>query len=122
MLEAMPAFHHLDDPLLDQNGRVQIRYRCAAIQDAAFCHLAAFGMQQIGDRLQRCRLASAIAAKKGGNATFWHLQRYALQHQNDVIVDHLDIIHIEKGFCLRLVIQHDRLFCSVVEKCSIVDK
>ena len=68
--------------------------------DRALGDLAALGAQQVGDRLQRRRLAGAIGAQQRGDATGRHRQRHALQHQDDVVVDHLDVVHREDGRAL----------------------
>ena len=59
--------------------------------DVALGDLAALGAQQVGDRLQRRRLAGAVGAQQGHDAALRHRQRHALQHEDDVIVDHLDV-------------------------------
>ena len=60
--------------------------------DRALGHLAALGMQQVRDRLERGGLAGAVGAEQRHDAAARHLERDALEHQNDVIVDDLDVV------------------------------
>ena len=60
--------------------------------DRALGDLAALGVQQVGDRLQRGGLAGAVGAEQRHDAALRHRQRHALEHQDDVVVDHLDIV------------------------------
>ena len=39
------------------------------------------------------RLAGAVAAEQRDDAALGHLQRHALQHEDHVVVDHLDAVH-----------------------------
>ena len=48
--------------------------------------------EQIGDRLERGRLAGAIGAEQSDDLARAHLQRDALEHQDDVVVDDLDVV------------------------------
>ena len=52
-------------------------------------------MQKIGDRLQRRRLAGAIGPEKRDDAAARHRKRHAFEHENDPVVDHLDIVKRE---------------------------
>jgi hypothetical protein len=97
MREAVAALHHLDDALLDQIGRRHPVDALALVGDAALRDLAALGAQQVGDRLQRRRLAGAIGAEQRGDAALRHFERNALQHQDDVVVDDLDVLDVEQG-------------------------
>ena len=56
--------------------------------------------QQVADGAQGGRLARAVAAEQRDDLAFGHLQRHALQHQDDVVVDDLDAVDIEHG-CAR---------------------
>jgi len=54
---------------------------------------AALRPQQVGDRLEGGGLAGAIRAKQQQLFVLpSSLERYALQHEDDVIVDHLDVV------------------------------
>ena len=60
--------------------------------DRALGHVAALGAQQVGDRLQAswsCRRRWRRAARR---CRLRHRQRHALQHQDDVVVDDLDVV------------------------------
>ena len=72
----------------------------AVEHDRALGDLAALGMQQVGDRLQRRGLAGAVGAEQRHDAALRHVERHALEHQDDVVVDHLDIVDA-RGCCLR---------------------
>ena len=45
---------------------------------------------------QRRRLASAVGAQESDNAPLGDLQRYTLEDEDHVVVDHLDIVDAEK--------------------------
>ena len=92
MGEAVAAFHHLDQAAPHHVRRREPVDGLAVEFDAALGHVAAFGAQQVGDRLQRRGLAGAVGAEEGNDAPFGNRQRHAPQHQDDVIVDHLDVV------------------------------
>ena len=96
VLEAVPAFHHLDDAELDQIGRGQRGDAPSRELDAALGDLAALGAQQIGDRLERRGLAGAVGAEQRDDAALGNLERDALEHQDDVVVDDLDVVDDEQ--------------------------
>ena len=54
--------------------------------------IAALRTQQIGDRLQRRRLAGAVRAEERDDPPLGNLERHALQHEDHVIVDDLDVV------------------------------
>ncbi|MCY1371169.1 hypothetical protein D9M69_583010 [compost metagenome] len=92
----MAAFHHLDQPALDQLGRRQRLDALAAQLDGAFGHGAAFAREQVAHGAQRGRLAGAVAAEQRDDAAFGHGQRHALEHEDHVVVDDLDAVDVEK--------------------------
>ena len=61
--------------------------------------VAALGLDEVGDRLQRRRLAGAVGAQQRDDATLPHFQRHALEHQNDVVVDDLDVLDRKDRLC-----------------------
>jgi hypothetical protein len=48
---------------------------------------------QVGDRLQRCGLAGTVCSEERNDPALWHLERHALEHEDDVIVDDLDVVN-----------------------------
>ena len=70
---------------------------CAVEHDRALGDLAALGVQQVGDRLQRRGLAGAVGAEQRDDAAPRHVERHALQHEDDVVVDDLDVVEREDG-------------------------
>ena len=97
MLEAMPAFHHLAHAHPHQLVGRQLVDALALELDRALGHVAALGRQQVGDRLERRALARAVGAEQRDDLALRHFQRHALQHEDDVVVDHLDVVHREIG-------------------------
>jgi hypothetical protein len=97
--EATPPLHHLNAAAPHQIVWRQGLHLDAVEQDRALGDLAALCIQQIGDRLQRRCLARTIGAEKRDNSAPRHIQRYTLQHEDDVTVDNLDIIDRQKQRC-----------------------
>jgi hypothetical protein len=95
MAEAVAALHHLDAAALHQFVRREPVDALALELDAALGDVAALGAHQVGDRFQRGRFAGAVGTQQGDDAALRHLQRYALQHQDDVVVDDLDVLDRE---------------------------
>ena len=93
MFEAMPALHDLDDALLHQLSRGQLVDTFALEFDAALGDISALGSQQVGNRFQGCGFTGAVGSEQGDDALLGNLERYAFQYQDDVIVDHLDVIY-----------------------------
>src|SRR2546430_5784974 len=91
VLEAVPPLHHLADAALHQPGRIELVDALAAEHDLALRHLAALGAQQVRDGLQRGGLAGAVGAEQRDDLALLHLERHPLEHQDDVVVDDLDI-------------------------------
>ena len=65
--------------------------------DRALRDVAALGAQQIGDRLQRRGLARAIGAEQRNETALRHGERNALQDEDHVVVDDLDIVDGKNG-------------------------
>jgi hypothetical protein len=63
MAEAVAAFHDLDDAAAHEVVGRQPVDALAAMVDAALGDLAALGQQQVGDRLERRRLAGAVSTR-----------------------------------------------------------
>jgi hypothetical protein len=92
----MAALHHLDDPGLDQLVGRQALDALAPIFDRALGDVAALGAQQVRDRLERRRLAGAVGTQEGDDAAFRYIERDALEDQDDVIVDDLDVVDAQE--------------------------
>ena len=109
----MAAFHHLNDALFHQIGGVAFMHAGTAILDRTFGDLAPFRMQQVRHRLERCCLARPVATQQSGDAALGHGQADTFQHQDHVVVDHLDIVDLKQGFGLHFGglsrIQHQRV-------------
>ena len=95
MGEAMAAFHHLHAAAPHQLVRRARLHLLAVEHDRALGDLAALGMQQVRDRLQGRRLAGAVRTEQRHDPALRHLQRHALQHEDDVVVDDLDVVDDE---------------------------
>jgi len=91
----VPALHHLHHTALDQVGGGQVLDALAAQLDRALGDFAALPLEQVGDGAQRGRLAGAIATQDGHDAAFGHLQGDAFEHEDHVVVDHLDAVDVE---------------------------
>ncbi len=91
----MPALHDLDAAAAHQIVGRQPVDALALELDRALGDVAALGLDEIGDRLQRGRLARAVGAEQGDDAALPHFQRHALEHQDDVVVDDLDVLDRE---------------------------
>ena len=59
---------------------------------AALGDVAALGAQQARDGLERGGLAGAVGPEEGDDAPLGDPQRDALQHEDHVVVDHLDVV------------------------------
>jgi hypothetical protein len=93
VLEAMPSFHDLAHAHAHELVGGELVDALAPEFDRALGHIAALGGEQVGDRLQRGALASAVRAEQRHDPALGHFQRYALQHQDHVVVNHLDVVH-----------------------------
>src|SRR5881396_4143900 len=92
VLEDVPALHHLDDSTLDDLGRVLPVDRQCLELDRALRHVTALGPEQPGDRLQGRALPGAVGPEEGDDAPRGDPQRHPLQHEDHVVVDHLDVV------------------------------
>jgi hypothetical protein len=95
--EAMAPLHHLDAaPSHELVGGARM-HLFAVEDDGAFGYFATLGGQKIGDRLERGRFAGAVRAQQRDDLALGNLKRHALEHEDDVIVDHLDIVDGKDG-------------------------
>ena len=60
--------------------------------DRTFSDLAPFGMQQVGNCLQCRGFAGAVGAEQRDDPAFRHVERDTFEHENNVVVDDLDIV------------------------------
>ena len=98
MAEAVAALQHLDAAAAHELVGGELVDPLAVEFDRALRHLAALGMQQVGDGLQGRRLAGAVRAEQGDDAALGHGERDAFQHEDHVVVDDLDVVDREDGF------------------------
>ena len=92
----MATFHDLDDATMDEVGRGQ-RFNALALEfDRAFGHFATLTVQQVADCAQRRRLAGTIAAQERNDAAFGYGEGDALEDEDHVVVNNLDVIHTEE--------------------------
>ena len=97
MLEAMSAFHYLHHAELHQFPGRGLVDALAAKFDRSLGHVATLRSQQVRNCLERRRLARAIGTEQRNDRPFLHLQRNALEHQDHVVVDDLDVVDGEEG-------------------------
>src|SRR5436190_4260970 len=96
VLEAMPAFHHLADAALHQRRRIEPVDTVALMEDLALGDVAALGAQQVGDCLERGRLACAVGAEQRHDGSFLDVERHAPQDEDHVVIDDLDVLDREQ--------------------------
>ena len=90
------ALHHLEDAAADDLVGIDAVDALAVEDDLAAGDFAVFGLEQAGDRLQRRRFAGAVGAEQRHDRALRHLEAQAAQHQDDVVIDHLDVAHGEQ--------------------------
>ncbi len=90
------ALHHLKDAAADDLVGIDAVDALAVEHDFAAGDFAVFGLEQSRDRLQRGRLAGAVGAEQRHDGALRHLEAEAAQHQDDVVIDHLDVAHAEQ--------------------------
>ena len=90
--EAVAAFQHLDAAAPHQVVGREALDALALEFDRTLGHLATLGMEQVETALRVVVLAGAVGAENGDDAAPRHVQGDALQNQDDVIVDHFDIV------------------------------
>ena len=89
-----PSITWMQPRLTSMSGERVVHF-IAVEQDRALGDFAALGMQQVRDRLQGRGLAGAVGAEQRDDAAARHLERHALEHEDDVVVDHLDVVERE---------------------------
>ena len=102
VLEHAAALEHLGDAAHDDVVRRQMVQPLAAELDRALGDLAAFRVQQPGDRLQRGGLARAVGAEQRGDLPLTGGERDALQHQDHAVVDDLDVVQRQHARSMHL--------------------
>src|SRR5262249_41181478 len=65
--------------------------------DAAGVNLALLDPEDAGDRLEQGGLPGTVGAQDGDDGAGRHLDRHALQHQDDVLIDDLDVVDFQHG-------------------------
>ena len=90
------ALHHLEDAAADDLVGIDAVDALAVEQDLAAGDLAVLGLEQAGDRLQRGRFARAVGAQQRHDRALGHFEAQAAQHQDHVVIDHLDVVHAEQ--------------------------
>src|SRR5262245_27427106 len=97
VLEHAASLEHLRDAELRHIEGAHTIDTLAGQGDGALGDAAAFGAQHAGNRLERRRLAGTVAAEQGGDGAGFDLQRDPAQHQDDLVVDDLDIVDRQHG-------------------------
>jgi hypothetical protein len=94
--EAVAALHYLDQAALDNIGSIEPVDPRPVERHRAFGYLAALGSQQVRDRLETRRFAGAVSAEQRDDPALRDSQRDAFKHQNDMVIDNLDIVDCEQ--------------------------
>src|SRR5438876_3301400 len=97
VLEDAAPLQDLHDARAHEVGGVAAVDALPAELDGALGDLAPLGVQQIGDRLERGRLAGAVGPEEGDDAPRGALERHPLEHQDHVVVDDLDVVDAQQG-------------------------
>jgi len=92
VLEHAPSLEHLGHAELRHVERAHAVDALVAERDGALGDVAAFRAEHAGDGLERGGLAGAVGAQQRGDGARLHLERHAPQHQDDVVVDDLDVV------------------------------
>ena len=96
VLEDVPAFHHLHDAAPDDLRRVFSLDGLPEKLDAALAHVSPLRPQQSRDGLEGGALAGPVGPEEGDDASLGDGERHPLQHEDDVIIDHLDVVDREQ--------------------------
>ncbi|MGY3367647.1 hypothetical protein ACVWZL_004772 [Bradyrhizobium sp. GM2.4] len=94
-----PALHHLEDAAANDLVGIDAVDALAPEQDLAARDFAVLGLEQPGDRLQRRRLAGAVGAEQRHDRALGHVEAETAQHQDDVVIDDLDVAHGKERRC-----------------------
>src|SRR6266446_1755484 len=96
VLEDVPAFHHLHDAPPDDLRRVLSLDGLPEKLDAALAHVSPLRPQQSRDGLEGGALAGPVGPEEGDDTSLGDGERHPLQHEDDVIIDHLDVVDREQ--------------------------
>src|SRR5262249_57162351 len=86
-----PPLEDLDHAAVDDLEGRQPVDALAAELDAALGDVAPLGAQQAGDGLEGGGLAGPVGPEQRGDAPLAHLERDALEHEDDAVVDDLGV-------------------------------
>src|SRR5262249_4292352 len=99
MAETMAALHYLDEATPDRLGRREPVNVLTSEFDAALGDVAPFRAEQIGAGLEGRCLAGAVGSEEGDHVPLGTRHRHAAKHQDNVIVDHLDVVNHKQRRC-----------------------
>src|SRR5262245_35683361 len=99
--EDLATLHDLDDPEPADVLRLAAVDPPAHELDATVGHPAVLGFQEARDRLERCRLSRTVGAEERDDLSVRHLERQALQYEDDVAVDDLDVVQRQHSAAAR---------------------
>ena len=100
MLKTVTTFHHLNHAPTHQFIGRQAVYILSLKSYGPFGHITALSAQQVGNRLERGGLARAIGAKQGYNASFHDFERDPFQHEDHMVIDHLNVVDHQQRFAV----------------------
>ncbi len=97
MTKAVTAFHDLRQATLDQGIRRKLIDALTVEFNATLGHVTTLAAQQCRDGFQCGRFASAVRSHQRHDFAAWYRERDAFQHQDDMVINHLDVINGEDG-------------------------
>ncbi len=97
VLEHAAPFHHLEDAPADDVLRIHLLDAHAVQLDGAVGDFALLRAQEARDGFERGALARAVGAEQGDDLPLRHLEREALEDEDHVVVDDLDVGEPEHG-------------------------
>ena len=91
-----PALHHLEDAAADDRRAGRCVDAAGRRSGSAAGDLAVLGLEQARRSPSARRLARAVGAEQGDDLALRHREATAAQHQDDVVVDDLDVVDLER--------------------------
>ena len=103
VLENAAPFHHLEDPLADDPMGGQPRQIAPPVLNAAGGDGPVLEGQQPGNGLEGGGFARTVGAQQGHDGPLRDAQGEALEDQDHLVVDHLDIVDFKQDRQTRLL-------------------
>lgn len=107
------TFHHLKYSAPHDLVRIEAIYSLSIERNLPPSHFAILAFQEAGDSLERGGFSRTVGSEQSNDSAPWDIKAQSPQDENDIVVNHLDILDGQQGF--NVLVRHGKGLVAGIE-------